>query len=59
MQAEKLRKVTTIVIIAKNGGFSSLYAHDLKGILSLQIKHYIYLNDINCTSSIFIVTQQS
>lgn len=37
MQAEKLRKVTTIVIIAKNGGFSSLYVHDLKGILYLQI----------------------
>lgn len=58
MQAEKLRKVTTIVIIAKNGGFS-LYVHDLKGILSLQIKHHIYLNDTNCTSSILIKTQQS
>lgn len=57
MQAEKLRKVTTIVIIAKNGGFSLLYVHTI--ILSLQIKHYIYLNDINCTSSILIVTQQS
>ena len=43
----------------KKWRFSSLYVHDLKGILYLQIKHHIYLNDINCTSSILIITQQS